>query len=196
MRRSLAISTLILLSAGAAHAEGDRDTAVGVSGGFSLIGTPDAEDEPEAGPFLGASLAWDRAPPEYPVVPGYAWAGDLVPEVAIARAGDALLLMTGVRLELDYAQREQGLLRISARGSMWLAPRLAIDLETSKLLYGGEFGTTYQVGRSGWSVGYWLGVLGRPGEEGPPPDSLALWDHPPEEAVLAVFGALSLTRAY
>jgi hypothetical protein len=198
MKRSLPISIVILLSAGTAHAERERATALSVSGGFSLIGPADAEAEPDAGPFLGATLSWDRPPPEYPALPGYAWAGDLVPDVTLARAGQAGLLMTGVRLELDYAQREQGLLRVSARGSMWLAPRLAIDLETSKLLVGGEFGTTYQIGHTGWALGYWLGILGAPAERGaePPPDSLALWDERPGEATLAVFGALTLSRAY
>jgi hypothetical protein len=197
MRRSGAISILILLTAGTAHADRERATSLGVSGGFSLIGPADAEVEPAAGPFLGATLAWDTAPPEYPAVPGYAWAGDLVPDVTLARAGESALLIAGVRLELDYAQREQGLLRVSARGSIWLAPRVAIDLETSKLLVGGEFGTTYAIGHSGWAFGYWFGVLGWPAEEvEPPPDSLALWDERPGEATLAVFGALMLSRAY
>lgn len=198
MRRSLSIFLLVLLTAGTAHADRERETALAVSGGFSLIGTVEEGAEPVAGPFLGASLAWDRAPPEYPLAPGYAWAGDLVPEVTLARAGDAAIVMAGVRLELDYAQREQGLLRVSARGSMWIAPRIAIDLETSKLLAGGELGTSYQLGHSGWSFGYWLGVLGAPAERPapPPPDSLALWDQRPGEAVLAVFGALTLSRAY
>jgi hypothetical protein len=201
MPRTLPISLLLLCSAATAHAE--RDTSLSVTGGFALVSELDAAStaEPEAGPLLGATLAWDHAPPEYPAVPGYAWAGDLVPDVTLARAGDEAILMTGVRLELDYAQREQGLFRISARGSMWIAPRLAIVLETSQLLAGGELGTSYQLGRSGWSFGYFVGVLGWPGERAePPPDSLALVpeleDRPEPEPALTVLGGLTLSRAY
>jgi hypothetical protein len=204
MTRSLPISVLVvLLGTGVAHAERERTTALAVTGGYAIVGI-DENAVGETVPMLGASLAWDRTPPAYPLAPGYRWAGDLVPEVTLARIGDDAILMSGVRLELDYAQREQGLFRISGRGSLWIAPRLAVLLEDSQLLAGGEVGASMRIRSSGWTFGYWFGVLGWPADDAaaPPPDSLALapdtglLDRPPPGSTLTFLAGLTLSRAY
>jgi hypothetical protein len=156
--RSLGVTIGFLLCAAPASAE--RRPSLGIDGGFAIAGDLDASnDEPVTTPYLGATLAFDTPPPAYPAEPGYAWAGALVPQLSIARLDGRGAFLLSVRLEADYAQKQQGLLRVSARGSLWLAPKLGFVEDAESLAIGGDIGSSLMIFSTGWTFGYWFGVL-------------------------------------
>jgi hypothetical protein len=73
------------------------------------------------------TLSWEHAPLPFPDAPGYKFAGSIVPELLAGSFVEDVraegYLGVGVRAELKMAQREQGLLKISARGALYLAGR-------------------------------------------------------------------------
>lgn len=139
-----------------------RAPTIGVLAGFALVDLGEADPysggEPRALGFLGASLAWDTPPPAYPAAPGYAVKGDVVPEIQLMQLGDGGLVLGGVRVELDIAQKEQGLLRLSARSSIWVAARAGVGDLAEGLIGAVELGSTIYAG-SAWRFGYAVGAL-------------------------------------
>ncbi len=137
MKRAL---VLVLLACSVAHAE-ERTTTVTLGGMAGLFEqshdhasgadvTWYADDayapvETLFGPRV--TLAWEHAPLAIPAVPGVVFDGRLVPELFaggfIDDTSAQLLVGAGVRAELAMAQREMGLLRLSARGAVYLAAR-------------------------------------------------------------------------
>jgi hypothetical protein len=73
------------------------------------------------------TLAWEHAPLTLPATPGFNVEGVLVPELTAGsfvndQRAD-VFVGVGLRAELKMAQREQGLLKVSARGGMYIAGR-------------------------------------------------------------------------
>jgi hypothetical protein len=162
MRRTAIAAIVVAVAAVPAAAE-PRRPILDAHGGISFTGP--AEDDPanhplEVRPVLGASLAWDRDPPSYPGTPGTrAFRGDLVPELSLHGIGHDAYLLGGVRFELEVAEYKVGLLGTSSRTQIWLAPKLGVTSRerTSTPVIGGDLGAQFVL-RSGWRVGYWLGV--------------------------------------
>src|SRR5438045_12440 len=124
MRKLVVLAVLALPSL--AHADRPRELSLGVTGGAAVMGDPEAIGPDRMGSLIGASLLWDRPAPDYPELDGTAKArGDLVPEATLFALGDRGAATAGLRLALDVSQRAMGLLRVSARMSVWLAPRVA-----------------------------------------------------------------------
>ena len=95
--------------------------------------------------------------PEMPA-PGTARAqGQLVPEVGLYSFGDRGGVLAGVRLEADIAQNRMGLFGVSARTSLWLAPRVGLIQGAQSAMLGGDVGESLSFGN--WSVGYTVGML-------------------------------------
>ena len=112
----------------AGHADADeRATTVTVG----MLGQVESRDNPDmvpagtGGPRL--TLAWETAPLAYPDHRGYKVGWSLVPELiagaVLQEARAEGMIGAGLRGELKLAQREQGLLRLSARGAFYLAGR-------------------------------------------------------------------------
>lgn len=196
MVRSLLVASCLVLVPSVAAA--DRAANLGVDVGVLEV----AADAREADGCLlfGASLAWDGAPPEYPAERGIAIAGDLVPELSVMRFGETEAAFAGARLELDFAQRELGLLRVSARGSFWIGGRVGVVEGADSAALGLELGETYRIGRTGWIVGGRVALLAWRDE----PDyviqdggSIAIVPGPDErDPIVALSWALSVSRAY
>lgn len=125
---------LLLLLCSAAHGE-ERATTItiaGMAGAFErsddVVMTSDYYvEQPEAvlGPRI--TLSWEHAPLAMPATPGYNVGGSLVPELIAGAFFDDIraqgFIGAGLRAELKLAQREMGLLRVSARGSAYIAAR-------------------------------------------------------------------------
>jgi len=165
MRTGLAIA--IVMSAAPASAVADeRRTAIDVQAGIGPVFTEqyDTYGEPETATLLRARVGWEAAPLEYPTAPGYAWAGTLVPELTIGMIdyndqGESFV-QAGVRLEALFAQKEQGLLKVSARGGMWLAARAGVVGEDRDTMWEGALGWYLWLGRSKVRIGWEMGMLG------------------------------------
>src|SRR5688572_13119669 len=130
MRPSSVVAVLLLVG-GVAHAE-ERATTITLGGGLGSVertqhdyqyGYSYTQTEPLVGPRL--TLAWEHAPLEMPVERGYRFGGDVVPELFAGAFLDdvraQMFVGADVRAELKMSQREMGLLRISARGAVYLA---------------------------------------------------------------------------
>ncbi len=121
---------LLVLACSAAHAE-ERTTTITLGGMLGLFqrATPSMDPyvEPEATIGPRVTLSWEHAPLAYPDAPGYRFAGALVPELLGGAFVDDVrargFIGAGLRAELKMAQREMGLLRISARGGVYVAAR-------------------------------------------------------------------------
>jgi hypothetical protein len=156
----------VLLVAGVAHAE-ERTTTITVGGAIGAIDRVHQDydyisvaPEPLVGPRL--SLAWEHAPLEMPAERGYRVGGAIVPEIVAGAFFDDVrargFIGAGLRAELKLAQREMGLLRLSARGAAYIAAR-GIVVGDERDVYG-EFtiGEYLLVGRTG-RIGIEGGVI-------------------------------------
>jgi hypothetical protein len=166
------IGLVALLLAGTAHAE-ERTTTVTVGGTAGVVQRAHhdydyryVEPEPLLGPRI--SLGWEHAPLEMPAERGYRFAAALVPElVAGAFVDDRRArgyIGAGLRAELRMAQREMGLLRVSARGAVYIAAR-GFVLGDERKAYGEvTLGEYLLVGRA-MRLGVEAGVIGGRADE-------------------------------
>lgn len=155
MQRCLVVAAVLLVP-GLAYA--DRSTTLSVTGGVALMGDAEEDGPNRMGSALGATLAWDRAPPDFPA-PGTARArGDLVPEVTLMAFADRGGILGGLRLELDLAQSKMGLFRNSARASFSIAPRFGLIDGADSPIAGGDFNEVFYLGKSKWHLGITMGV--------------------------------------
>lgn len=164
------VALLLVLACSIAHAE-ERATTVtlaGMAGAFAPADRDKVPYEPDGvmGPRL--TLSWEYAPLAMPDAPGYRFGGSLVPELF----GGALVddtraqgfIGAGVRAELKMAQREQGLLKVSARGAAYLAARGMVVGDQRKPFGELAIGDYFVVGRSS-RLGFEGSLLvGRPDE--------------------------------
>ena len=117
MRTTLVI---LILASGVAHAD-DRAMVVDVGGGFvSSDGTTNYGE-------ARLSLGWEREPLAIPATKGHVFDLALVPELVaggfIASDRAEMFVGAGLRGELRMAQRDMGLLQVTARGAIYLALR-------------------------------------------------------------------------
>src|SRR5688572_16820183 len=118
------IALLLVLAPSLASAEERATTFTlgGMAGGFES-----ARHELGADGMVGPrlTLAWEHAPLALPDAPGYTFRGALVPELFggafVLEDRAQMFIGAGVRAELKMAQREMGLLKVSARGAAYLA---------------------------------------------------------------------------
>jgi hypothetical protein len=151
-----------LLAASRAHAN-ERATTLTI-GGTSALGEPGGQTEAVLG---RATLAWEHAPLDLPARRGYAFASALVPELFVGgllsddRAEG--FVGAGLRAELKMAQRDMGLLRVSARAAAYVAARALVIGERRAPAFELAFGE-YLLRRHGFGrIGLEIGVLFRDG---------------------------------
>jgi hypothetical protein len=155
MRPSAAVAVLLLVS-GVAHAE-ERATTITLGGMAGAIERTHhdydysyTQADPLVGPRL--SLAWEHAQLEMPATPGYKFGGSIVPELIGGAFFDddkaQMFIGAGVRAELKMAQREMGLLRVSARGAVYLAARGLVVGDERKGFAEFTVGESLMIGRA------------------------------------------------
>jgi hypothetical protein len=158
-------SILLLLAIPAsAHAD-ERTTTITIGGGVAIAGSEQGADEAsEVAQALRLTLAWEHAPIAYPDHRATNFDAQLVPELLVAgfvhddRAEG--IIGAGLRGELRLAQREGGLLRITARGAFYVAVRglvIGHDRDPGGELAFGEY--IYIGGRT--RLGFEFGALSR-----------------------------------
>jgi hypothetical protein len=84
--------------------------------------------------------------------------GDIVPEVQLMAIGEGSLAIGGVRLELDIAQKEQGLFKVSARSSIFFSAKVGAGDLSDGIIAAFDVGSTIYVGDA-WRFGYSFGAL-------------------------------------
>lgn len=166
MRGTIAIF-VVALFAHAARADG-RSPVLDVEGaaGFVVPTQVDVErsEQPVGVGLARAMVSWEQAPPAMPDAPGYATRFDVGPELGIGflgndQRGDAFG-QVGLRLHLAIAQREMGLLHISARCGLWLAARGGVVGGEHNPMMEGALGWYIWIGHSGWRAGWEIGGIG------------------------------------
>lgn len=151
----------VLLAATTASAE-DRSMVTNVGATFGAVDGMDAD--PAAGLFgPRITLAWEHAPLELPPTPGYNVKGALIPELTggafITDESARAFVGVGLRAELKMAQREQGLLKVSARGGFYLAGRALVVGEERQPMFEFAIGE-YFTGMHSWTrFGFELAVV-------------------------------------
>ena len=164
-------TVLVLGLVGASSvAYADRATVVDVG---MTIGAIDSVDHPNNDrPLIGPriTLGWENPLVDMPDAPGYRFAGALVPELV---AGSYVYddhaegyIGVGLRAELQMGQREQGLLRVSARGAMYLVGRALVIGDTRDPMYEFGFGEYLTRFRTRERVGIELTAVVRPQDHG------------------------------
>lgn len=158
----------LLGASSVAHA--DRATVVDV--GFTFGGFDKVDQPGNAGPLVGPriTLGWENPFVTMPDHPGYHFAGVLVPELV---AGSYIYddhaegyIGVGLRAELQMGQREQGLLKVSARGAMYLVGRALVIGDTRDPMYEFGFGEYLTRFRTRERVGIELTAVVRPQDHG------------------------------
>jgi hypothetical protein len=161
---------IVIAALGAPAAAEDRAPVLDVEGASGVVlptgAGADVEQsvEPTQVGILRATVAWERPALPMPATRGSAWAIDLGPALGAGiigndRRGDAFA-EAGLRLNLRFAQREMGLLHVSARGGMWLAARGGVLGDEHNAMAEGDLGWYVWLGDHGWRVGWEVGVLG------------------------------------
>jgi len=179
MRRLVAL--LVVAVPALAHA--DRTTIIDVgftaggagnSGWSSSSGTGGRDSFALVGPR--ATLAWEGNLVGVPDAPGYNFGGALVPELV----GGAYFesdraegyLGVGLRADLQMGQRDQGLLKVSARGAIYAVGRALVIGPKQEPMYElgfGEYLTRFH-GRT--RVGIEFTFVDRPHDLGDPDSSV------------------------
>jgi hypothetical protein len=130
--RAVKLAPLLLLLAPSLAVAEERTTTVTLSAMFGALESEYYYDdyyyeEPDGlgGPRL--TLSWEYAPLAMPATPGYNFGVSLVPELFGGAFFDDTrargFIGAGLRGELKMAQREMGLLKVSARGAAYIAAR-------------------------------------------------------------------------
>jgi hypothetical protein len=163
----------VVATAGTAHAE-ERGTKMwigGLIGARGDLGNYEAQPAAIGGPRV--TLGWETPMIAYPAEPGYRADFALTPELLAGamfdegpvqgeRSGTRAEGMVGVGLrgELRLAQYRMGLLKISMRGSIYLAARAFVIGEQRDTVAEFAFGEYFLVGRTG-RIGFELNVQSR-----------------------------------
>lgn len=173
MRAVLAATVVIAAFATAARAD-DRGPTFSVSAIGGVLARADMASngiDTSVPPVWGGrvSLAFEHGPQPYPGEPGEPGVAarlELVPELFVGalveRDRSELIAGAGVRLEVKYAQRELGLLHVTARGGLYLAARGLVVGEHRDPFLESTLGTYFLVGET--KLGFEFGFLWGPGE--------------------------------
>jgi hypothetical protein len=167
VRKALVVAVACLAS----PAFADRTTTVNLGGMFGGVEDLDNVDNYYEQPTMHAAggprvvLGFENAPIVMPPTPGYNVGVAFVPELTAGAVlgsdrGD-LFIGVGARGELQMAQREKGLFKVSARMAFYLAARaLVIGKEQDTA---GEFvlGEYFYVGRGRTRIGGEISVFAR-----------------------------------
>lgn len=162
MRSVLVAMVVFGASSSVAHADG-RSPILSVGGVLGGVG--DLDEAPDTAWGTRLSVGWEKPLPEMPAKPGYNIAGALVPELFVgglvlpeARRADGYFGV-GVRAELQFAQREMGLLRVSARGAGYVAARGLVVGDDRTGLFEFAIGEYYTRHHGATRIGYEVEVL-------------------------------------
>jgi hypothetical protein len=162
MRSVLVAMVFVGAVSSVARADG-RSPILSVGGMFGGVGDLEAGPEPTWGTRL--SVGWEKPLPELPAQPGYKLRGGLVPELFVgglvlpeAKRADGFF-GAGVRAELQFAQREMGLFRVSARGAGYVAARGLVIGEDRTGLFEFALGEYFARHRTATRIGYEFDVL-------------------------------------
>lgn len=149
----------------------DRTTAVNLGGMFGGVENLDNVDNYYEQPTMHAAggpritLGFENAPIQMPPVPGYNVGVAFVPELtAGAMLGEErgdMFVGIGARGEVQIAQREKGLFKVSARMAFYLAARAVVigkDQDTAAELAFGEY---FYVGKGRTRIGGEISVFAR-----------------------------------
>jgi hypothetical protein len=141
-----------------------------------------------------AMLAWELPALAMPATRGYAWALDVGPELGVGfigndRRGDGFA-QAGLRLNLRFAQREMGLLRVSACGGMWLAARAGVVGDDRSAMVEGDLGWYVWLWQSGWRAGWEMGVIGARNPRDADGTPMSLYGTEPDDMTMIAHGAL------
>lgn len=140
MRTPIVLGLLAVSSI--AHA--DRTTVLDVGATFGAVAPVNQDSADQAIPLVGprVTLGFESSFVEMPDHPGYNFAGALVPELVagayIEQERAEGYVGVGLRAEVQMGQREQGLLKVSARGAMYVVARA--------LVIGGDRDPMYELG--------------------------------------------------
>ncbi len=133
LTRALLTTAVLTVAAGPAAAERRGLATAKLAVGVADHGETDVDGtDPDTVTGVGLAVSWEAPPPAYPDKPGYATRFELVPEMQVMRLtfergfGDETVtnaITAGLRLQLAIAQKQQGLLRVSMRGTAYLGAR-------------------------------------------------------------------------
>jgi hypothetical protein len=156
----------LLAAAGTRAAADDRVPVIDVEGAAGFVVPEQVESSADPAPIglARATVAWELPPLALPAERGAAWRADVGPELGIGligndRRGDGFA-EAGLRVNVRFAQKDMGLLRVSARGGLWLAGRAGVVGDDHDTMIEGDLGWYIWVGHSGLRVGWELGALG------------------------------------
>lgn len=160
--RSVLVAMAVVGASSVAQADG-RSPVLSVGGMFGSVGDLEVRPEPAWGTRI--SLGWENALPELPALPGYNLRGALVPELFVggvvlpeAQRADGYF-GAGVRAELQFAQREMGLFRVSARGAGYVAARGLVIGEDRTGLFEFAIGEYFARHHKATRIGYEVDML-------------------------------------
>jgi hypothetical protein len=162
MRTLLALCVL----AAPAIAHADRSTVVDVGVTVGAAGNPNSADSSADGLSLvgpRATLSWENPLVGVPDRPGYRFAGALVPQIIVGsylqsdRADG--YLGVGLRADLQMGQRDQGLLKVSARGAIYAVGRALVIGDKREPMYEVGFGEYLSRFHTSTRVGFELTVV-------------------------------------
>jgi len=166
-------TVLVLGLVGASSvAYADRTTVVDVGLNVGATGNVNHDSAENSAPLIGPriTLGFEGSLVDVPDRPGYAFAGALVPELVLGsyiyddRAEG--YVGVGLRADLQMGQREQGLLKVSARGAMYLVGRALIIGDTQDPMYEFGFGEYLTRFHTRERVGIELTFVDRPHDHG------------------------------
>jgi len=165
MRTLLALCVL----AAPALAHADRSTIIDVGVTLGAAGNPSSSNSTDGSAdgmtLVGprATLSWENSLVGVPDQPGYRFAGALVPQIVVGsyiqndRADG--YLGVGLRADLQIGQREQGLLKLSARGALYAVARALVIGDNREPMYEVGFGEYLSRFHTSTRVGFELTVV-------------------------------------
>ena len=153
MPRMKRLVPLLLVVASSTATADDRATTItlgAMAGGFEAADEELGRADGVFGPRV--TLAWEHPALALPATPGYRVAFALVPELhggafVLDERAD-MFIGAGLRGELKMAQREMGLLKVSARGSVYVALRGLVLGASRQSFVELAFGDYFFIGRS------------------------------------------------
>jgi hypothetical protein len=170
--RTLAV-LVALVAPAVAHA--DRNTVVDVGVTMGGAGTTTSNSDSggrESFALIGprVTLGWENHLVDVPDAPGYNFAGALVPELVLGsyiqsdRAEG--YVGVGLRADLQMGQRDQGLLKVSARGAIYVVGRALVVGARQEPMYEFGFGEYLTRFHSRTRIGFEFTVVDRPDDLG------------------------------
>jgi hypothetical protein len=162
--RILLVAALVVPTS-VAHA--DRVTTVNIGGMFGGVENAHTDESPEMKPAGGPrlTLGWENAPLALPATRGFTADLAFVPEVTagaiMSDQRGEVMVGVGARAEVRMAQRDGGLLKVSARAAVYLAVRVLVIGDHKDTAFEGVLGEYLYLGKGRVRLGGEMGVIAR-----------------------------------